>query len=91
MPVVIAFCLLSQTVVDAESGIVYPAAREKTPVPLVYVRPVAVDENADRASVFEKYLLVEPSRRPSVVVPNHVARERYVDEAVEVLRYPAVA
>ena len=27
-------------------GIPYPAVREKTPVPLVYVRPVAVEENS---------------------------------------------
>ena len=33
------------SVVEAVSGIVYPAVREKTPVAEVYVRPVAVEES----------------------------------------------
>jgi hypothetical protein len=36
---------LAHSVVEAVSGMVYPAVSEKTPVPEVYVRPVAVDES----------------------------------------------
>ena len=39
------------SVVEAVSGMVYPAVRLKTPVPLVYVRPVAEEESAARARV----------------------------------------
>ena len=42
---------VSQFVVLAVSGMLYPAVREKTPVALVYVRPVAVEESAARARV----------------------------------------
>ena len=38
-----------QSVVEAVSGMVYPAVSEKAPVPLVYVRPVAEEESAARA------------------------------------------
>jgi hypothetical protein len=34
-----------QSVVEAVSGMLYPLVREKTPVPEVYVRPVAVEES----------------------------------------------
>ncbi len=36
---------LPHSVVEAVSGMVYPAVREKTPVAAVYVRPVAVEES----------------------------------------------
>ena len=49
-----------QSVVDAVSGIVYPAVSEKTPVPLVYVSPVAVEERRPRA-VVEKSEIVDAS------------------------------
>ena len=38
-----------QSVVEAVSGMVYPAVSEKAPVPEVYVRPVAEEESAARA------------------------------------------
>ena len=43
---------------EAVRGILYPAVSEKTPVPLVYVRPVAVLEKSPRAVVL-KSLMVE--------------------------------
>ncbi len=42
---------LAHSVVEAESGMVYPGVREKTPVALVYVSPVAEEESAPRARV----------------------------------------
>ena len=39
---------LAHSVVDAVSGIEYPDVRDVIPVPLLYVRPVAVVENIPR-------------------------------------------
>jgi len=58
------------SVVEAVRGIEYPPVREKTPVPLVYVRPVAVEEKRPRA-VEEKSEMVE-----AVWVPVWLARAR---------------
>ena len=59
-----------QLVEEAVKGMLYPAVREKTPVPLVYERPVAELERRPRAVVL-KSLMVAASW-----VPEWLARLR---------------
>ena len=58
-----------QSVVDEVPGIVNPGVKENTPVPDVYVSPVAVDDKDPCARAFVKYLFITPSASASVVVP----------------------
>jgi hypothetical protein len=65
-----------QSVVEAVSGMVYPAVSEKTPVAELYERPVAVEVRSVRAAL-EKSLIVEAS-----CVPVWFARLRkYVESS----------
>ena len=61
---------VAHSVVLAVSGIEYPTVSENTPVPEVYVRPVAVDERSPRAVVLKSEIV------DAVWVPVWFARLR---------------
>ncbi len=79
------------SVVEAVSGIVYPAVNEVTPVPEVYVSPVAVFENSPRkyAGVRAVVEAAAAFQLALLAVTVLYVLFQFVVEAVSGMLYPA--